>query len=195
MDLGLGLGHHVWGETGTEWDAVGIHASGGLLLGKTIGGAVDGCSHGDIPGLEELLLGHVSELVVLFILCESWLAVGGRVTGDIEGSAWGGGVWDRARGRADAACAEPGEERSTIVGACGSHCFGGIGDRKWIDNGLREITGQKSSWKEDRAGPEMSSEDWGLKEEKDRLSSDVGAVSGGRWLGREEMKRKRKMDL
>jgi hypothetical protein len=96
LHLHLSLGHHIGGETRAEGHAVGVHASGGLLMRETITGSVYGCGHGDVPVVKDVLLGHVSELVIFLFLWEDVDIVVGRETGDVESSTRGSCVGNGA---------------------------------------------------------------------------------------------------
>lgn len=125
-----GLWHHVLGrETRAEGHAVGVHATGGLMLGKAVVGAIYGGGHRNIAVVVDVLLGQVCEMISLVLL---WEDVGGVLVGkleNVESACWGCGMWYIDGGGADAACAEPGEKRGTVVGVCGSHCFGGVSQK------------------------------------------------------------------
>lgn len=84
----------------------------GLLLGKVLI-AVDGGGDGKLPVVEEMV-GHVCELV-LFLLGKGvgTLRVGRKARNVESRGARGGGVGKI--GRADTACAEPVEERGTVI--------------------------------------------------------------------------------
>jgi hypothetical protein len=124
LHLHLGLGGHVGSEARAEWDAVGVHASGGLLMREAIVGPVYGSGHGRISRDEHVLLGHLGELVVFLLVWEDVGAVLGGETRDVERANRRCGVGNIGRGGGtDTACAEPCEKRSAIVRVCGSHCF------------------------------------------------------------------------
>jgi len=124
LDLHLGLGRrHVGREARAEWDAVGVHASGGLLMREAVVRPVYGSGHGRISRVEHVLLGHLGDLVVLLLFWEDVGAVLGRETRDVERASRSCGVGNIGGGGTDTACAETCEKRSTIVRVCGSHCF------------------------------------------------------------------------
>jgi hypothetical protein len=123
LDLHLGLGRHVGSEARAEWDAVGVHAPGGLLMREAIVGPVYGSGHGSISRGEHVLLGHLGELVVFLLFWKDVGTVLGGETREVERASRSCGVGNIERGRTDTACAETCEERSAIVGVCGSHCF------------------------------------------------------------------------
>lgn len=120
------LRHHVLGgEARTEGHAVRVHATGSLVLGEAVVGAIYGSSHGNIAVVVNVLLRHVCEIISLVLL---WEDVGGVLLGkmrDAEGACWGCGMGYIGGGGADAACAETSEKRGAVVGVCSSHCFGG----------------------------------------------------------------------
>jgi hypothetical protein len=126
-----GLGHHILGgEARAERHAVGVHATGSLMLGEAVVGSIYGGGHGNTAVVVDVLLGHVREIISLILL---WEDVGGVLLGkmrDAEGACWGCGMGYIDGGGADAACAETGEKRGTVVGVCGSHCFGGGASQK-----------------------------------------------------------------
>jgi hypothetical protein len=97
LHLHLSLGHHIGCETRAEGHAVGVHASGGLLMRETVGGTVYGCGHGDVPVVEDVLLGHFSELVLFLFLWEDVGIVMGREAGDVESSTRSSRVGNGAR--------------------------------------------------------------------------------------------------
>ena len=115
LHLHLGLGHHVGGEARAEWDAVGVHASGGLLMREAIVGPVYGSGHGRIPRNEHVLLGHLCELVIFLLFWEDVGAVLGGETRDVERASRSCGVGNIGRGGANTACAETCEKRSAVV--------------------------------------------------------------------------------
>jgi hypothetical protein len=84
LHLHLRLGHHIGREAWAEGHTVGVHATGGLLMRETIAGSVYGCSHGDVPVVEDVLLGHFSELVIFLCFWEDVRIVLGRETRDVE---------------------------------------------------------------------------------------------------------------
>ena len=97
----------------TEGYSVGIDLGGrALLVGKP--GAVHSRSEGTLVGPvrnEDVLS---LEVVVEFFV--NWLVAGvGGKTGDVEGSAWGGGVGHIGGSGADAAGAKTREEGSAVV--------------------------------------------------------------------------------
>jgi hypothetical protein len=102
------------GKAGAKRNTVGVEWVLGLLLRKVLV-AVDGRGHGKVPVVNEML-GNVCKVVV-FLLGERGGAVLVRWEArNVESSGSGrGGVWGICRGRADAACAEPIEERCAVV--------------------------------------------------------------------------------
>jgi len=108
----------------TEGYSVGIDLGRGLLVGKP--GAVHSGSEGTLVGPvrdEDVLSLRV---VVEFFI--NWLVAGeGGKAGDVEGSAWGGGVGHIGGSGADAAGAKTREEGSAVV-LLGDGHLEGIGD-------------------------------------------------------------------
>ena len=108
----------------TEGYSVGVDLGGrALLVGKP--GAVDSGSEGTLVGAvrnEDVLRFRV---VVEFFV--NWLVAEGGETGDIEGSAWGGGVGHIGGSGADAAGAKAREEGSAVV-LLGDGHLEGIGE-------------------------------------------------------------------
>lgn len=134
------LGHNRI-EPWRKGDAVGVQPTL-LVLGEPVVGAIDGCSDRVLAGSkvgEGILRGDLKDLIVLFLFREYRVIVGGK-TGDIERAAWRRSVGNGSRGRTDAACAEPREERGTGVGGVSSsHCGDGRCQLiEWVIRGVMD---------------------------------------------------------
>jgi len=108
-------------ESGAERNTVGVHAT--LLLSETLIGAIDCSSHGHDVGCAVMIVGvvvpgrHLKDLV-LFLLRKRM----GYSSRYVKGGSWSGSMRDCVRDRADSACAETREKRSSRVGGwCSSH--------------------------------------------------------------------------
>lgn len=113
--LHLHLGRHVGSEARAEWHAIGVHASGGLMMREAIVGAIYSGGHGNISRIEHVLLGHLGELIIFLLFWEYAGVVVGGETMDVESASRSCGVGNIGRGGTDTACAETSEKRSAVV--------------------------------------------------------------------------------
>jgi len=139
LHLHLSLRHHVGSESWAERQAIGVHSTSSLVLGKAIVGSVDGSGHGDVAIVEHVVLGHLCDLIILLLLWEDSSVLMEVEARNVECTGWSGGVGHGGGRRADAACAETSEKRGTIAGVCGSHCF--VFLREKIDNEESRLRG------------------------------------------------------